>query len=516
LDAAPAERRAGLMLDALIGHVAAALALDPAQIEPAHAAVDHGLDSLLVIEVLDALEHDLGLRVYPREFYSQPSLRAMADYLLTELASAAAPEVRPDRDQWTVREGPLAALIAAADPALAPVAPVERTGFVLSAPRSGSTLLRTMLQGHPALFAPPELWLLIADDMAARARHLGPLGLDDGYTLALREARGCSTEEAEAEVAAMVAAEAPVWEAYRRLAGLVGDRVVIDKTPLYSQFEYSLDRVARGFAPGPLIHLVRHPLAVMDSIVRTRIVRVVHGSVGDPWFVAEGIWTLSAERMAAFAAAHPDRPVTPLHYEALVTRPREALEALCDALGLPFDEAMLDPYGEGRMTGGLRDGSAPMGDLGFAARGRVDPALAEAWRGVEPPAPLTRGPAPPPTRSATRSAAATRSPCPAPPPRSLPPPIPPLTLTHQPPRAQRSPGARPTPGRARGARSAPTTPASGRRSPGASPRAGSASSRPICAATAPRRPSAPTPITRSSTSSTTSRPGAPRTAPPRW
>ncbi|MCB9541173.1 MAG: acyl carrier protein [Myxococcales bacterium] len=128
------------MLDALIGHVAAALALDPAQIEPAHAAVDHGLDSLLVIEVLDALEHDLGLRVYPREFYSQPSLRAMADYLLTELASAAAPEVRPDRDQWTVREGPLAALIAAADPALAPVAPVERTGFVLSAPRSGSTL----------------------------------------------------------------------------------------------------------------------------------------------------------------------------------------------------------------------------------------------------------------------------------------------------------------------------------------------------------------------------------------
>ncbi|MCB9527604.1 MAG: sulfotransferase [Myxococcales bacterium] len=495
------------MLDALIGHVAAALALDPAQIEPDHAAVDHGLDSLLVIEVLDALEHDLGLRVYPREFYTQPSLRAMADYLLAELAAAAAPEVRPDRDQWTVREGPLAALIAAADPALAPVAPVERTGFVLSAPRSGSTLLRTMLQGHPALFAPPELWLLIADDMAARARHLGPLGLDDGYTLALREARGCSTEEAEAEVAAMVAAEAPVWEAYRRLAGPVGDRVVIDKTPLYSQFEYSLDRVARGFAPGPLIHLVRHPLAVMDSIVRTRIVRVVHGSVGDPWFVAEGIWTLSAERMAAFAAAHPDRPVTPLHYEALVTRPREALEALCDALGLPFDEAMLDPYGEGRMTGGLRDGSAPMGDLGFAARGRVDPALAEAWRGSSRRRRCTRGPAPPPTRSATRSPpAATGSPCPPRPPRSLPPPI------HA---RSRSPSAASSSPRSPGAPDAPsclrctacsTTPASGPCSPSASPRAGSASSRLICAATAPRRPSAPTPITRSSTSSTTRRP----------
>ncbi len=32
--------------------------------------------------------------------------------------------------------------------------------FLLSSPRSGSTLLRAMLAGHPALFSPPELHLL--------------------------------------------------------------------------------------------------------------------------------------------------------------------------------------------------------------------------------------------------------------------------------------------------------------------------------------------------------------------
>ena len=42
------------------------------------------------------------------------------------------------------------------------------TIFVLSPPRSGSTLLRVMLGGHPDLFAPPELELLSFIGMAER------------------------------------------------------------------------------------------------------------------------------------------------------------------------------------------------------------------------------------------------------------------------------------------------------------------------------------------------------------
>src|SRR5438046_3400953 len=41
--------------------------------------------------------------------------------------------------------------------------------FILSPPRSGSTLLRVMLGGHPALFAPPELQLLNYNTL--RERH---------------------------------------------------------------------------------------------------------------------------------------------------------------------------------------------------------------------------------------------------------------------------------------------------------------------------------------------------------
>ncbi len=44
----------------------------------------------------------------------------------------------------------------------------RRALFVLSPPRSGSTLLRVMLGGHPRLFAPPELELLEFDTLAER------------------------------------------------------------------------------------------------------------------------------------------------------------------------------------------------------------------------------------------------------------------------------------------------------------------------------------------------------------
>ena len=44
--------------------------------------------------------------------------------------------------------------------------------FVLGAPRSGTTLLRVMLAGHPALFSPPEMVLAPFATMAERRKKL--------------------------------------------------------------------------------------------------------------------------------------------------------------------------------------------------------------------------------------------------------------------------------------------------------------------------------------------------------
>lgn len=385
----PAEDRAPALLDALLGHIGAVLDLDPARIDPGRPVVDLGMDSLLVMEVLDRIDHDLGLTVYPREFYQQPSVRAMADYLLAELGRSG----RVTHDRAALRttyeaHSQFHGLEAECDPTLAPPAPIEGVGFVLSAPRSGSTLLRVMLEGHPALFAPPELWLLTANDMRQRAARFASTTLDQGYTLAVRGALRCTTEEAERRVAEMVADARPTWAAYATLSDLAGGRTLIDKTPHYATHEATLERIPRWFAAGPLIELVRHPLAVMDSFVRLRLDRIGFGGDIDPWIMAEGSWTVPVGQVRAFAERHPDRPVHTVRYEALVTHPRETLDALCDAIGLPFDPAMLDPYAGDRMTGGLRAGSSPLGDQRFHQHRGIDPSLADAWKTVELPRPL--------------------------------------------------------------------------------------------------------------------------------
>ena len=82
----------------------------------------------------------------------------------------------------------------------APAAKNRRAIFVLSPPRSGSTLLRVMLGGHPRLFSPPELELLGFGTLAER-RDAFP-GRDsfwlEGALRAVMEIRRCGPDEARA------------------------------------------------------------------------------------------------------------------------------------------------------------------------------------------------------------------------------------------------------------------------------------------------------------------------------
>src|SRR3979409_2802780 len=76
-----------------------------------------------------------------------------------------------------VDESKLASFLELIQPPPVPVAPRKnrRAVLVLSPPRSGSTLLRVMLGGHPELFAPPELELLAFSTLAERQGGLpGP------------------------------------------------------------------------------------------------------------------------------------------------------------------------------------------------------------------------------------------------------------------------------------------------------------------------------------------------------
>src|SRR5262249_49187452 len=108
--------------------------------------------------------------------------------------------------------------------------------FVLSPPRSGTTLLRVLLGGHPHLFAPPELELLTFATLQERKAAFA--GRDsfwlEGSLRALMEIHHCDAAHAQRLMADY---EERGWTArqfYRQLQDWLGERWLVDKTPSYS------------------------------------------------------------------------------------------------------------------------------------------------------------------------------------------------------------------------------------------------------------------------------------------
>lgn len=335
---------------------------------------------------------DLNLRLYPRELAELGTVADLADYLAAELEPIPtdAASSGGERARWRWDEPP---------PAAGP--PADGLAFVLSTPRSGSTLLRVMLAGSPELFAPPELWLLPFGTMARRdaqldANDLGFLGLGLGQCAAALWGEA----EGEARVAEWRARDATVGSVYRDLRTRSGARWLVDKTPGYCADPRWLAEGERVARDARYLFLVRHPYPVVESFLRMRFHRMIGPTLGlwddDPYRFAASAWDRWNRQIAAFLDMVPGERRFMVRYEDIVEAPEPTLSRIADFLGVGFVPAMVDPYGENRMTFEGSRHVVTTGDPHFARRDRLDPSLAR-WRHLA---------LPPSVRSAVRDTAA--------------------------------------------------------------------------------------------------------------
>ncbi len=372
-----------------------------------------GGDSIQGAMFINRLQEELGEIVYVMALFDAPTVAELAAYLeqsypaavarLAGVGPTSADLEAPEAAAAPVdlREG-LAALRAAVVRRLgrrlghderAPEEPAARRGarnpraiFVLSPFRSGSTLFRVMLAGHPRLFAPPELELLAFGSMGERARALTGRNsfAEEGLLRAVMELTGGDAAAARVWVARFAEREAPVAEVYRELQAAAGGRLLVDKTPSYP-LDLETLRQAEALFDEPLyLHLVRHPRAVIDSYVEARMERVYdfpYAGVEQ----AELVWLLSQQNILAALSDVPAERVHRLRFEDLVTAPRESLSAVCAFLGLPFEPAMAEPYEGARMTDGIHAESRMMGDPKFHRHRRVEAEVAARSRGAGSP-----------------------------------------------------------------------------------------------------------------------------------
>jgi LPS sulfotransferase NodH len=362
-----------------------------------------GGGSLKAASFVNRIESDYGEVLYVTSLFDAPTL-ARYEAFLRERHPALAARIdgveAPAAPAWAVDDARLAAFRAAIAPTLrARAAPRERLRpavFVLSPPRSGSTLLRAMLAGHPRLFAPPELYLLPFGTLAERRDWFaGAQRFQlEGLPRALMQLRGIDADAAAAAMARGEADGTTVAACYAELQDALGDRLLVDKTPYYASRPETLAHAEAMFRDARYLHLVRHPCAMIRSFDEASLGQLWYprlvGPVAAareacPWPslpFAEMLWNVLHANIADFLDGVPAERQLRVAFEDLVRAPEATMRAVAGFLGLDYEPAMLEPQRDrqARMTDGLREQSRMIGDMKFHRHASIDAGVAERWR----------------------------------------------------------------------------------------------------------------------------------------
>ncbi len=278
---------------------------------------------------------------------------------------------------------------------------VEDIGLLLSSPRSGSTLLRLMLAGHPRLFCPPELNLLPFESLSRWNETLGSCvstrcieydcdqreGLEQALVELTKAARPTDADV----LRDMIDRNASVQETYATLARLAAPRRLIDKSPLNASSIQTLTRAELIFEQPRYLHLVRDPRAVVESLARNgfdeaRTLLAVLGIElpgGDPIAFAEQIWIRTNRSLLDFSEEVEPHRWLRVRFEDLVSDPRAAMERVATFFDVDFDERLVQPYEGQRMAEGLRPGIPAAGDPNILEHDGIDPSLASGQQGAD-------------------------------------------------------------------------------------------------------------------------------------
>ncbi|MDA0990773.1 MAG: sulfotransferase, partial [Verrucomicrobia bacterium] len=208
--------------------------------------------------------------------------------------------------------------------------------FLISQPRAGSTLLQQILAGSPDVVTTPEPWVMLPLCYPLkRAGHWADYEAGGWARLAVNQFLGRIGGESTREAAIRQAGLTLYTEA---MASASGTRF-LDKTPRYYAI---IPELARVFPQARFIILLRNPLAVLCSIVRTwvqdawyRLPRYRHDLFDAPGLLQQGI-DLLGERACV------------LRFEAMLQDPTRTVEGLCRQLDIAFTPEMLvygDPKG---------------------------------------------------------------------------------------------------------------------------------------------------------------------------
>ncbi|MDQ3740483.1 MAG: sulfotransferase [Actinomycetota bacterium] len=203
---------------------------------------------------------------------------------------------------------------------------VQQPAFILSSVRSGSTLLRVLLNSHSQIHSPHEL-------------HLRHVKVDVDAAYAEKALREIALDEERLRFL--------LWDRvlHRELAAS-GKRHLVNKTP---NDVFIADDIRRCWPDARFIFLLRHPVSTARSRAAARKDKDTE----------ERNLEMVLRYANALEAARQRYDGITVRYEELTQEPERVTREVCAFLGVEWERRMLD-YGEhdhGRFKAGLGDWS---------------------------------------------------------------------------------------------------------------------------------------------------------------
>jgi amino acid adenylation domain-containing protein len=360
---------------------------------------ERGGNSIQAAILIHRLQEKLAAFVYTVAIYDAPTIAALARYLSENYPEAVTRLFGPEslvavHSDWSMIDADKVAMLDRIIRRLPP-RPQKEPGprnphaiFILSPPRSGSTLSRVMLGGHPRLFAPPELQLgnfnTLAERKAVLSTERDRFWLD-GTIRALMEIKKCDSDEATRVMEDCEKRGLTVKEFYRLMQDWLGEQVFVEKTPTYALDIGMLRRAEEDFEAVKYIHLIRHPNAVIRSFEEARLQVFFPPFFTDehPFsarHLAELVWYINHRNIREFLKDIPAERQHRVYFEELVSQPPKVMKEVAQFLNLDFDENMVDPYREehkSRMTDAIHPMARMLGDVKFHQHKGIDARAAE-------------------------------------------------------------------------------------------------------------------------------------------
>jgi hypothetical protein len=213
--------------------------------------------------------------------------------------------------------------------------------FIIGAGRSGTTLLRTILNNHPEIIIPPETfgfrnaffrfkcfqflsWDVLSNSVlkcyeSGHEFFLWELDLAPAYE------QSNTLPETNKTFADLIHL---VFQSYLNKKA-PGARIWGDKTPLNT---YYLDWVFKTFPQAKFINMIRDGRDVVSSLMKANLTNVNNGCLR---------WNQAIENAKNFESIIGPQQFLTIYYENLVSSPQESVKRICHFLDVSFDDSLL-------------------------------------------------------------------------------------------------------------------------------------------------------------------------------